>query len=54
MALYEALYERKCRTLFYWSELSERKLIGTDLVQETKDKIKIIRDCLKAASDHQK
>ncbi|KAK5783028.1 hypothetical protein PVK06_037535 [Gossypium arboreum] len=54
MAPFEALYGRKCRTPLYWSELSERKLMGVDLIRETEEKVRIIRDCLKAASDRQK
>ncbi|KAG8479786.1 hypothetical protein CXB51_029317 [Gossypium anomalum] len=54
MAPYEALYGRKCRTPLYWTELSERKIHGVDLIRETKEKVKVIRDSLKAASDRQK
>ncbi|KAA3483938.1 Retrotransposon protein, Ty3-gypsy subclass [Gossypium australe] len=53
MAPLEALYRRKCRTPLYWSELSESKLVGTDLIKETEDGVRIIRDCLKATFDHQ-
>ena len=35
MAPYEALYERKCRTLVCWTELNEHKVIGPDIVKET-------------------
>ncbi|KAG8493251.1 hypothetical protein CXB51_010731 [Gossypium anomalum] len=54
MAPYEALYGRKCRTPLYWTELSERKIHGIDLIREIEEKVKIIRDSLKAASDRQK
>ena len=54
MAPYEALYERKCRTPLCWIELSEKKVIGPDLIQETKEKVKIIRERLKVATDKQK
>ena len=54
MAPYEALYGRKCRTLLCWIELSERKVIGLDLIQETEEKVKMIRERLKAATDRQK
>ncbi|XP_040956750.1 uncharacterized protein [Gossypium hirsutum] len=54
MAPFEALYGRKCRTPLYWTELSESKLVGVDLIRETEEKVRIIRDCLKAASDRQK
>ncbi|KAA3484269.1 Gag protease polyprotein [Gossypium australe] len=54
MSPYELLYGHKWRTPLYRLELSERKLVGTDLIHETKDKVKVIRDCLKIASDYQK
>ena len=54
MAPYEALYGRKCRTPLYWIELKENQIYGVDLIKETKEKVKVIRDCLKAASDRQK
>ena len=54
MAPYEALYGRKCRTPLCWTELSEKKVIGPDLIQETKEKVKIIRERLKVATDRQK
>lgn len=48
MTPYEALYGCKCQTPLCWMELSESKLIGIYLVHEIEDKIKIIRDHLKA------
>lgn len=44
MAPYEALYERKCRLRVSWFEISETELLGPDLVQQTIDKVKLIRD----------
>ncbi|KAA3484221.1 reverse transcriptase [Gossypium australe] len=54
MAPYEALYGRKCRTPLYWTELRENQIHGVDLVRETEEKVKVIRERLKAASDRQK
>ena len=54
MAPYEALYGRKCRTPLCWTELSKRKVIGPDLIQETEEKVKMIRERLKVATDRQK
>ncbi|TYH01630.1 hypothetical protein ES288_A09G074600v1 [Gossypium darwinii] len=54
MAPYEALYGRKCRTPLYWTELNEKQIHVVDLVKETKEKVKVIRDCLKATFDRQK
>ncbi|KAA3473429.1 Retrovirus-related Pol polyprotein from transposon 17.6 [Gossypium australe] len=54
MAPYEALYGRKCRTPLYWTELSENKIHGVDLIKEIEQKVKVIRDSLKAALYRQK
>ena len=54
MAPYEALYGRKCRTPLCWTELSEKKVIGLNLIQETEEKVKMIRERLKVATDRQK
>ena len=39
MAPYEALYGRRCRTLTCWTKLDEHKIIGPDLVKDTKEKV---------------
>ena len=54
MAPYEALYGRKCRTPVCWDKVGERKLVSSEIVQVTCDKIKVIRDRLKIAQDRQK
>ena len=54
MAPYEALYGRKFRTPVCWTELNEHKLIGPNIVKDTEEKIQVIRQRLKAASDRQK
>ena len=54
MAPYDALYGRKCRTLLCWMKLNENKVIGPDLIQETEEKVKMIREILKVANDRQK
>ena len=51
---FEALYGWKCRTLVYWDEVGERRLIGPELVHITLDKILIVRDILKIARDRHK
>ena len=38
----------------YWTELSEKKIHWVDLICETKEKVKVIQDSLKATSDCQK
>ncbi|KAF2284914.1 hypothetical protein GH714_032427 [Hevea brasiliensis] len=54
MPPYEALYGRKCRTPLCWDDVGERKMIGLEIVQQTEEKIRVIRDRLKIASDRQK
>ena len=54
MAPYEALYGRRCRTPMCWTELNEHKIIGLHLVKDTKEKIHIIQQRLKAASVRQR
>jgi hypothetical protein len=54
MAPFKALYGRKCRTPLCWTELSEGKVVGTVLIRETKEEVKIIQDRVKTAHDPQK
>ncbi|KAA3484889.1 reverse transcriptase [Gossypium australe] len=54
MAPYVALNGQKFKTPLYWTKLSKNKLFEIDLIRETKEKFKVIRDCLKVASDCQK
>ncbi|KAI3707060.1 hypothetical protein L6452_25248 [Arctium lappa] len=54
MASFEALYGRKCRTPVCCLEAGEKQFTGPEIVQETVDKVKEIRERLKAAQDRQK
>ena len=51
IAMFEALYRRKCRTPICWEEAGERKLLGPKLVQITTKNLQIIRANMKAAQD---
>ncbi|GJU77240.1 putative reverse transcriptase domain-containing protein [Tanacetum coccineum] len=42
------------RSPVLWAEIGESSLIGPELVQETTDKVVLIKEKLKAARDHQK
>ena len=53
MPPFEALFGRKCRSPLYWDEVGERKLLGPELVQQTKEKIELIRQRLVAAQNRQ-
>ena len=54
MTPYEALYGRKCRTPVGWDEVGKRRLIDLEIVQDTTEKVNMIRERLKIANDRQK
>ena len=54
MAPFEALYGRRCRTLLCWHESGESVVLGPELVRETTEKVKLIREKMKAAQSRQK
>jgi hypothetical protein len=49
MALFDALYGRRCRTPLNWSEAEERTLLGPNLVKDAEEKVQVIRENLKLA-----
>ncbi|GJU15067.1 putative reverse transcriptase domain-containing protein [Tanacetum coccineum] len=53
-APYEALYGRKCRSPVCWAEVGEAQLTGPELIQETMEKIVLIKQRIQAAQDRQK
>jgi hypothetical protein len=54
MAPFEALYGRKCRTPLNWSETGDSQIFGPDILQEAEEKVRMIREYLKAAQSRQK
>ena len=54
MAPFEALYGRRCRTPLSWSQIGERLVFGPDLVEEVEEKVRVIKENLKAAQSRQK
>ncbi|GJU67196.1 putative reverse transcriptase domain-containing protein [Tanacetum coccineum] len=48
-APYEALYGRKCRSPICWAEVGEAQLTGPELIQETTEKIVLIKQRMQAA-----
>ncbi|XP_016737883.1 uncharacterized protein [Gossypium hirsutum] len=54
MAPYESLYGCKFHTPLCWIELGERRFTGPNLVPKIEDKVRLIRDHLKAASNRKK
>ena len=54
MTPYEALYGRKCGHQYAGKKVGDRQLFGSELVQVTLEKIKIIKDRMKETYDRQK
>ena len=53
MPPFEALYGKKCRSPICW-EVGNRRMFGLDIIQETTDKIKLIKERMEAAQSRQK
>ena len=53
-APFEALYGRKCRSPICWEEPEDRLLTGSELIQETTDKIVQIKEHIRTARSRQK
>ncbi|GJY34100.1 putative reverse transcriptase domain-containing protein [Tanacetum coccineum] len=53
-APFEALYGRKCRSPVCWAKVGEVQLTGPEIVQETTEKIVVIKHRMQAARDCQK
>ena len=54
MALFEALYGQRCRKPLLSDEVRDRLLFGPDLIKESEEKVKLIRDRLKVAQSRHK
>ncbi|GKD16931.1 putative reverse transcriptase domain-containing protein [Tanacetum coccineum] len=54
VAPYETLYGQKCRSPVCWAEVGEAQLTGPELIQETMEKIVLIKQRIQAAQDRQK
>ncbi|GKF98300.1 hypothetical protein Tco_0297083 [Tanacetum coccineum] len=48
------MYGRKCRSPVCWAEVGEAQLTGLELIQETTEKIVMIKQMMQAAQDRQK
>ncbi|XP_070057253.1 uncharacterized protein, partial [Nicotiana tomentosiformis] len=54
MALYEALYGRRCSSPVGWFEVGETELYGPDLIHQAIEKVKVIQERLRTAQSRQK
>ena len=54
MVPFEALYKRRCISPVGWYEVGEFDLLGPDLVYESLENVRVIRDRLKISQSWQK
>ncbi|KAK6140572.1 hypothetical protein DH2020_025685 [Rehmannia glutinosa] len=54
MASYEALYGRKCRSPLHWEKRNSPLIPKVYLVQETMEKVKLIKEQIRTAQSRQK
>jgi len=54
MAPYEALYGRRCRTPLCWYQDGETVLVGPELLEQTTEKVRMVRDRMLASQSRQK
>ena len=54
MAPYEAFYGRPCRSPICWTEVGESSINGLDLIRDTSEKVRLIRQRLLTAQSRQK
>ncbi|XP_073020301.1 uncharacterized protein [Primulina eburnea] len=53
MSPFEELYGRKCRSPLYWDDLSEAPIVGSDMIRDMTEKVKLIQSRMRAAQDRQ-
>jgi hypothetical protein len=53
MSSFQALYGRNCRTPLHWDQLDERQVFGPDILLETEENLKMVRENLKTAQSMQ-
>ena len=54
VAPYEALYGRKCRTPLCWYQDGEAILVGPELLEQTTENIRMVRDRMQVSQSRQK
>jgi len=54
MAPYEALYGKRCRTPLCWYQDGEAVLVGPELLEQTTEKVRMVRNRMQASQSRQK
>ena len=54
MAPFEALYGRRSQIPMMWNEVGDRQLIGSNVIKDSEENVKLLQDSLKVAHSWQK
>jgi hypothetical protein len=54
MVPFEMLYGHRSRTPLFWNETGERKVFGSDILQEAEKQVRVVRENLRVAQLRQK
>ena len=54
MTSYEALYGKRCKTLLFWYQDGEAVLVGPELLEQTIEKVRMVRNRMQASQSRQK
>jgi hypothetical protein len=54
MAPFEMLYGRRCRIPLFWNETGEQKVFESNILQEAKKQVCMVRENLRVAQSRQK
>jgi hypothetical protein len=49
MPSYEALYGPRCQSPLYWDNVGERQTLGHELIQDTREKVHVIKEQISIA-----
>jgi hypothetical protein len=52
--LYKAFYRCKCQSPLHWDNVGEKQALGLELIQDTRDKVLVIRERMSATQSLQK
>jgi hypothetical protein len=53
MAPFAMLYGRRCQTPLFWNETGERKVFGSNILQEAEKQVRMVRENLRVAQSRQ-
>ena len=54
MPPFEAMLGRRCRSLICWEEVGDRRMFGSEIIQETTEKNRVIEKKIKATQSRHK